>query len=93
MNDPKDVKADSSEQLENASTVTPSQEKSVAVHITDSVARPEALNEHCPEHPDQTAENSPGGFGLAGGGFGAYSICNICGRIFNKFVIPDDEDF
>ncbi len=36
----------------------------------------------CPEHPDATHEN---GYGLAGGGFGVYSVCNECGTIFDKF--------
>lgn len=63
-----------------------------SIHITPSEPRKEALSPHCPEHPDQTAENCEGGFGLAGGGFGAYNICGKCGRIFNKTVEPDDGE-
>lgn len=30
------------------------------------------------------------GFGLAGGGYGVYSYCDICERIVEKTVTPDD---
>jgi len=36
----------------------------------------------CAEHPNGTHEQ---GYGLAGGGFGVYSICNECGTVFDKF--------
>lgn len=38
----------------------------------------------CPDHPNATHED---GFGLAGGGYGSYSVCNECGRIFD--FVPD----
>lgn len=40
----------------------------------------------CPAHPDATHEY---GYGLAGGGFGAYSVCNECGVIFDKVDDPE----
>ncbi len=42
----------------------------------------------CPAHPHATHEH---GFGLAGGGYGPYSICNECGSVFDKIDLPDDE--
>lgn len=60
----------------------------MTVHITPSEPQPEALSPTCPVHPDAS---STGGFGLAGGGFGSYQICDACGRIFGKQVIEDDE--
>ena len=42
---------------------------------------PENAPGGCPAHPEATHES---GFGLAGGGYGAYSICNECGAIFGK---------
>lgn len=61
-----------------------------SIHIDPSDPTPRALKDHCEDHPEQTAENCQGGFGLAGGGFGAYSICGVCGCIFNKFIFEDD---
>ncbi len=43
----------------------------------------------CEIHPGGTHEH---GFGMAGGGFGVYSICNECGSIFDKIIIPDEMD-
>lgn len=40
----------------------------------------------CDAHPDATHEQ---GYGLAGGGFGVYSVCNECGTVFDKH--PDPE--
>jgi len=40
----------------------------------------------CPEHPDVEPEV---GFGLAGGGFGSYTICPECHRILSK--VYDNE--
>lgn len=57
-------------------------------HIAESDVRDEAKAERCPEHPNAT---STGGFGLAGGGFGGYEVCDECGRIFNKFDMGDFE--
>src|SRR3546814_3564992 len=54
------------------------------VHIDESTVTDRAKLDHCVDHPESTAENSPDGFGLAGGGFGAYSVCEICGAVFNK---------
>lgn len=48
---------------------------------------PDNMPGGCPEHPDATHEN---GFGLAGGGYGPYSICNVCGLMFDKIDVPDD---
>lgn len=42
----------------------------------------------CPDHPDAEPEM---GFGLAGGGYGAYSYCPDCHRILWKTAEnPDD---
>lgn len=35
----------------------------------------------CPDHPD---EEPSVGFGLAGGGFGPYTVCPVCCRILSK---------
>ena len=41
----------------------------------------------CPKHPKS---RHVGGFGLAGGGFGSYKICNTCSAVFDK--VRSDED-
>ncbi len=41
----------------------------------------------CERHPNDTHET---GFGLAGGGFGDYKICNHCGAVFDKNLWPED---
>jgi hypothetical protein len=41
----------------------------------------------CPDHPTQEPEM---GFGLAGGGYGAYSYCPICHRILEKTQEHDE---
>lgn len=43
----------------------------------------------CQQHPDATHEL---GFGLAGGGFGDYKICNECCAVFDKHLWPDDRE-
>lgn len=53
-------------------------------HIDESTIAPSAALDHCAEHPDQTSENCEGGYGLAGGGVGAYYICGVCGSVFGK---------
>lgn len=60
-------------------------------HIDESTIAPSAALDHCAEHPDQTSENCEGGYGLAGGGVGAYYICGKCGNVFGK--TDDGEDF
>src|SRR3546814_10524784 len=57
------------------------------VHIHDSTVTDRAKLDHCVDHPESTADNSPDGIGLAGGGFGAYSVCELCGAVFNKVEI------
>lgn len=59
-------------------------------HISSSTIRPEALLDHCSEHPDQTTANCEGGYGLAGGGVGMYYICGTCGNPFGKTDDGDD---
>jgi hypothetical protein len=61
----------------------------VRIHITPSEPREEALLDKCPEHPNASFGS---GFGFAGGGFGGYSVCDECGRVFNKVIFQDDED-
>ena len=61
------------------------------LHIDEPDIKPSAQLEHCSEHPDQTTANCEGGFGLAGGGYGAYSICGKCGNVFGK--TDDGDDF
>lgn len=61
------------------------------VHIDESIIKPSAALDHCSEHPDQTTANCEGGYGLAGGGVGTYSICGTCGKIFGK--TDDGDDF
>lgn len=50
---------------------------------------PHNLPGGCEQHPDATHEP---GFGLAGGGFGPYCICNECGIIFGKVPMLDGEE-
>ncbi len=59
------------------------------IYITESTPREGTTVAKCPDHPDAP---STGGFGLAGGGFGPYEICDVCGRLFGKVVVDDDED-
>lgn len=61
------------------------------VHVLPVDIRPLAQRDHCSNHPDQTTENSQEGFGLAGGGFGPYYICGICGNVFGKTQVEEDE--
>ena len=54
-------------------------------HITRKHKRPDipsmAEAKPCPDHPGV----EPGiGFGMAGGGYGTYSNCEVCGRILGK---------
>lgn len=84
-----DAKPEPSEQPENVSSAEPTQERSGYVHITDSTPRETALLAKCDYHPDASWSH---GFGLAGGGFGSYKVCNECGRAFDKQVIEDGED-
>ena len=60
-------------------------------YVSPTEIRPDAQLDHCPEHHDQTTENCEGGYGLAGGGLGAYYLCGTCGRVFGK--TDDDDDF
>lgn len=52
----------------------------VIVHLTPSAFTPQ---EHEPDCPKPEPE---GGFGLAGGGYGAYSYCPACGAILWKSI-------
>lgn len=61
------------------------------LHVDESTVSPSAALDHCPEHPDQTTANCEGGYGLAGGGMGAYYICGVCGSVFGK--TDDGDDF
>lgn len=45
----------------------------------------EAVCPHC------GSQDSDVGYGLAGGGIGVYSICNGCGKIFNKVMDEAEE--
>lgn len=58
------------------------------VHFSPVEIREEAKAEACPDHPD--AESFPG-YGLAGGGFGSYLVCGVCGYVFGKTQEMDDE--
>lgn len=42
----------------------------------------------CPEHPLTEPEI---GFGLAGGGYGPYTLCPVCYRILNKWQEGDPD--
>jgi len=42
----------------------------------------------CPDHPALEPEV---GFGLAGGGYGAYTYCSECGRILSKMQEHEGE--
>lgn len=57
-------------------------------HIAESEPRPEVTADRCPDHPNAS---SSGGFGLAGGGYGPYEVCDECGRIFGKIDMGDEE--
>lgn len=63
----------------------------MVAHVDSSTVSDSAALDHCSEHPDQTTANCEGGYGLAGGGVGAYSICGKCGGIFGK--TDDGDDF
>lgn len=41
----------------------------------------------CPDHP---GIESGIGFGMAGGGYGTYAHCEVCGRILGKDEEPDE---
>lgn len=41
------------------------------------------------EHPQDRIEM---GFGLAGGGYGAYSYCSLCCTVLDKTQEPIDEE-
>lgn len=58
-------------------------------HFCGGDPRPESLLDKCPEHPDAPYE---GGYGLAGGGMGAYCICTICGTLFGKVLDREDDE-
>lgn len=47
----------------------------------------ESLPGGCPEHPDSTHLD---GYGLAAGGYGAYSICDECGAFFDTIEFSED---
>jgi hypothetical protein len=36
------------------------------------------------------APNFEAGFGLAGGGYGVYEYCNVCGEIVSKTQVNDE---
>lgn len=46
-----------------------------------SMLEPDNFPGGCEAHPDATHEE---GYGLAGGGCGIYSVCNVCSAIFDK---------
>lgn len=47
--------------------------------------------EFTPPEPDGCPhKNTIGGFGLAGGGYGAYTFCEDCGQVIDK-VCEEDE--
>jgi hypothetical protein len=55
--------------------------------ISQSMLEGQKMPGGCEDHPDATHEE---GFGLAGGGFGVYSVCNACGSVFDKVLLPED---
>lgn len=57
-------------------------------HFTPSEVREEAKSQRCPEHPQAPYYEH---FGMAGGGFGPYKICEVCSRVFDKQVSDDDD--
>ena len=59
-------------------------------HISEGTIRARAAKDHCEDHPNHTTENSEGGFGLAGGGYGPYYICGECGAILGKVEVEDE---
>ena len=58
------------------------------IKIDSSESKLPLLDEklRCPEHPKYKSEM---GFGLAGGGYGTYTVCSICCRILSKTM--EDE--
>ncbi len=40
---------------------------------------------------DETKDDPGVGFGLAGGGYGAYSYCPVCGVILDKVQEHEDD--
>lgn len=59
------------------------------IHITHSDPRPGTTEGKCVDHPN--ASSTPG-FGFAGGGFGPYSICDECGKLFDKQIVYDYDE-
>ena len=63
--------------------------KQLSVHI-DSAEKQEEIPEY-----DQLIRCEPcnsdaeDGFGLAGGGFGIYNYCKVCGRILSKSIVEE----
>jgi len=55
----------------------------VAAHIPDYDD-----NIRCPDHPTAKVVSS---FGLAGGGYGPYTYCDICCRILSKTSEPMED--
>lgn len=62
----------------------------VQIHIDESKIR-KGIPSHdprirCKKHPKYPPED---GFGLAGGGYGVYTYCQICGDVLSKSEISE----
>jgi hypothetical protein len=61
--------------------------------MIDSSKKRDGLPEYdlalrCQKHPGLFSTH---GFGLAGGGYGPYTMCVKCGAVLSKTCLPDDE--
>ena len=64
--------------------------KEFGIHI-DAAEKRAGLPDHdvavrCAAHPSAEPED---GFGMAGGGFGVYTFCPVCGCILSKSEVPE----
>lgn len=66
-----------------------------SIHIDASEKReglPDVGNAIACQRSNCPAPKFEMGFGLAGGGFGPYEFCDVCGEIVSKTEMRDDEE-
>ena len=60
----------------------------ISVHL-DFTEQREDLPDHCPDFCPTCGTEAEIGFGLAGGGYGAYSYCPKCEKMLGKTQVED----